>query len=360
MRLRQFTLLLLFMLMLACAACGSPNRENTPGDNKACARTPSFIQPMDPPPSPPYPWKATVKAASYEDISAKLMQFSAEVDDTNYVSIKGKTDDYLHDSLQWKRVSGWQGWVVSTGIEARRSLETGESMGYEIDDDPDMKASMILLSMEDPLAELSERPVISTTRPSSFEKPYVALADIRESSGRQLCIGQKVSVEGFVAEAPKIIYHRGDIIVSDAVATIVEDALPERTVVPDLEDVMIKLRRIPGWSGPDYKLMVFGDGTVVFEGRYGTVVDGFRLATVSEERVRELLGEFEKAEFSSMTDHDERGVSDAPYVRTTLVKDGKRKSVLHYYGNNMPAEKLEQLENNIDKIIETDKWVGKN
>jgi len=236
------------------------------------------------------------------------------------------------------------------------------TLGSQVDENPEDTepySNTILISMENPFADAPTS--IATPNRFIYEigEPYIALMDVGQASEQPICIGQKVRFDGYVLEAPEIIFDRGDFIVPATDVTVIENPLPERTVPQDLTDLIIDLRRIPGWSGPDYHLIVFGDGTVVFEGRSGTVADGFKIASISEETLRQLLSEFESVGFSSMTDYDVGGWTDAASARTTLDWKGKRNSVYHYFGNNMPDEKITQLENKIDELIQTEKWVGK-
>jgi hypothetical protein len=216
--------------------------------------------------------------------------------------------------------------------------------------------------MEDPFAN------VSTRRPGErspwFEKPLVLLTDVVEASGQQLCIGQKISFDGYVTPDPDIIYHRADIPVANSSVTIVENVLPERVIAPDLEDVLIVMGRIPGWSGAKYNVTLFGDGTVVFESVYGTKANGFRLATVSEETIRELLSEFEKADFFAMPNaryDDPLLIPDSATAEIILKWGGKSKTVFHYagpFGTEVQIEKITHLENRIDELVGTEQWVG--
>jgi hypothetical protein len=243
-------------------------------------------------------------------------------------------------------------------VEALRSLQVGGRFGgYAIDDDPYFKSGAILVSMVDPFAITSTEGMTATWTSALSAHPYVALREAKEESGQPLCIGQLVSFDGYIADSPEIIYDRSDIVVSGAAVRVVSNPIPDRTVGSDLKDFVVKMHRIGGWASPRYQVILFGDGTVVFEDKGGSIDGGFRIATISEESVRQLRGKFVEADFFSMSDYDEYAMTDAAYTRVTLNMDGKRKSVLHYYGNTLPAEKITGLEKSIYQIIEPFKWV---
>ena len=366
MRLHRPALVPLLLFTVASTGCTAPttnNTGNTPSNNptKPCPRTPSFTQTAATG-ILPTPTNQTGVAKPYEEINAGLQQFRPKYDDPKYLDIKEDANSYLRAELEGKQIAGWEGWVVSTGVEAIRSAEMKWRIGYEVDDDPvdtEPFSNTVLISMEDPFANAPTPAWTPDRDVLELEKPLIALFDAAQASDQPICIGQKVRFNGYVYETPEIIYQRGDFLVIATSMTVAENALPERDLPKDLADLVIELRRIPGWFGPDYQLMVFGDGTVVFEGRRETTVQGFKITSVSEGTLRQLLSEFESVGFSSMTDFDKGKMSDAASARTTLDWQGKRNSVYHYFGNSMPDEKITQLENKIDELIQTEKWVGK-
>lgn len=349
------------LLTLSCTACDAGAgrsvavRREVAKASKPCPVTPSFVQETG---VQPTPVPGGDIAPSYQQISSRLKELSSKANDANYEAVKDEANSFLRQALYQKGVSRWQGWIVSTGVEALRSLQVKNPFGgYGIDDDLDTTSGAVLLSMVDPFVVPTEV-ITSTARQNWSEYPYVVLTDAREISGQPLCIGQQVSFDGIVADSPEIIYSRGDIMVSQASVTVINNGLSDRTLSSDLKNVVIKMLRIGGWGSPVYQAILFGDGTVALEDKSGRLGGGFKIATVKEDVVRQLLDQFTQADFFSMSNYDKRGVSDSAYTRLTLNTDGKRHSVLHYYGNDTPAEQITKLEKSIYHIIAPFNWVG--
>lgn len=123
----------------------------------------------------------------------------------------------------------------------------------------------------------------------------------------------------------------------------------------DLEDVTISLERTPCFGFcPDYTVTVFGNGTVVYEGRNFVAVEGEQRGQIPQEDVRELVDEFYDARFFNMRDRYEQSVTDLPSQTTSITIDGKTKSVYRY---GFEPERLTMLEDKIDEIAQTEKWV---
>lgn len=123
---------------------------------------------------------------------------------------------------------------------------------------------------------------------------------------------------------------------------------------------------------PEYKLTVSADGTVVFEGLYSVKKNGTLKTSISQKKVVQLIAAFEKANYFSLKDEyvsKQDGCpdvwTDQPFVTTSIVMDGKSKSIKHYQGckgnNGSPIypKGLTELENKIDKIVGTKRWISK-
>ena len=135
-----------------------------------------------------------------------------------------------------------------------------------------------------------------------------------------------------------------------------------RTQTPtpdDLDEVVITLERTACFGTcPVYKLTVYGNGTVVYEGRRFVRIEGKRTTTIGEDKVRQLLSEFERAGYFSLKDsYEERMATDMPSAFTSLTIDGKTKAVRHYHGDFGAPEELTELEDRIDEVVDSDRWV---
>lgn len=155
--------------------------------------------------------------------------------------------------------------------------------------------------------------------------------------------------------------------------------VPARPEVP--ADTLMTLQRT-GCYGlcPSYTLTITDDGTVVFNATSYWVGEGKDLrhkesgvliSKVSQEQIRELIAEFEKANYFSLQDTytDAHGcpggiVTDSPSAYTSIQINGRSKAVSHYHGcmdqrdgfKVYPPE-LTELENRIDEIVNTSQWM---
>ena len=132
---------------------------------------------------------------------------------------------------------------------------------------------------------------------------------------------------------------------------------------------------------PVYDLTVQPAGEIVFEGKKWTQTIGKANDKLNEEQLKNLVSEIEKADFFSLEnvyDWDSGNctelASDMPNVDITINLNGKEKTINHYHGcfekDNSPAGKtrniaerifpqqLYKLENRIDEIIGTKRWIG--
>ena len=134
-----------------------------------------------------------------------------------------------------------------------------------------------------------------------------------------------------------------------------------QTPIPDdLDDVVITLERTVCFGVcPEYKLTVYGNGTVVYEGRRFVRVEGKRTAAIGEDKVRQLLSEFESIDYFSLEDsYEEHMATDMPAAFTSLTVNGKTKAVRHYHGDLGAPEELTELEDRIDEVVDSDRWVN--
>jgi hypothetical protein len=74
--------------------------------------------------------------------------------------------------------------------------------------------------------------------------------------------------------------------------------------------------------------------------------------------VNKLISDFEQADYFSLNDsYTSFGVSDMPFVTTSIRIGGRTKTVRHYLGDRSAPEQLTELENKIDEIVNSDQWI---
>lgn len=113
---------------------------------------------------------------------------------------------------------------------------------------------------------------------------------------------------------------------------------------------------------PDYSLTIRGDGSVVYEGRSFVREIGKREGTISPEDFKKLVDEFYTIKYFTLKDSYDTNFEDVPTITTSITIDGKTKKVLNkYVAEELPEEviKLNELQNNIDKAVNSERWTKK-
>lgn len=126
--------------------------------------------------------------------------------------------------------------------------------------------------------------------------------------------------------------------------------------------ILITIKR-GGCEGtcPVYSAHIFEDGTVIYHGQYFVEIEGKRQYQISKAKVKKLIDEFQQIDYFSLKnkyEEDEFGnsVTCLPTITTSIQLNGRRKQVVNYFG---APDKLDRLQNRIDKIAGLYKFVGK-
>lgn len=134
------------------------------------------------------------------------------------------------------------------------------------------------------------------------------------------------------------------------------------------KDTLIKLQRTRCYGTCHaYELSIYADGKVTFNaiyiaGKSEEKKPGLIEEKISQEKVKEIIGEFQKASFFDFSsDEFSHGkcttITDMPSAMTFLRYNGKEKSVDHYHGCDKTPKALTQLEDKIDEIVNTKQWL---
>lgn len=134
------------------------------------------------------------------------------------------------------------------------------------------------------------------------------------------------------------------------------------TVVP-----VITLERT-GCYGPCpvYKLKIYEDGAVKYEGYEYVKQKGKAEAQITKEALDKLIGAFEEIDYFKLNEsYDSEGKhcpqiwTDHPTATTSLNWKDKKKTVRHYHGcrGNPVLDQLTALEDKIDEIVNTQRWI---
>jgi hypothetical protein len=137
---------------------------------------------------------------------------------------------------------------------------------------------------------------------------------------------------------------------------------PEKQATPVMEyptDVIIGLGRGRCYGlCPSYSLSINGDGVVTYEGRGNVKVCGPQTGLISKALVAELVSLFEKADFFALRDYEAIHWNDSPYFGLSLTLNGKTHEITHYDGDVTSPVRLNILEDRIDEVTDSKRWVG--
>lgn len=144
-------------------------------------------------------------------------------------------------------------------------------------------------------------------------------------------------------------------------------SLSEQSEIPP-DTVISSERRGCFGDCPIYKVTIFADGTVTYNGENSFNESGIKQASISEDKLRELIREFGRIDYFKFQDAYGDGnekacqelVTDSLSVTTTFTMQGKSKRVRHNYGcRGFPGEtELINLENLLDEIVNTAQWIS--
>ena len=142
------------------------------------------------------------------------------------------------------------------------------------------------------------------------------------------------------------------------------------TVIPDNADIEITLKRTTCFGEcPAYALHIDGSGRVVYDGGAYTQQRGQREGQMSQQDFHRLIDAFETYNFYALKAQYQRAANplcdpeayeywtDAPSVTIGLSVNGRRTEIEHYRGLMNAPPTLTELENLVDELVQSDRWV---
>jgi len=117
---------------------------------------------------------------------------------------------------------------------------------------------------------------------------------------------------------------------------------------------------------PIYKLKIYDDGKVEYEGTEFVKRKGKAESRITTDALQDLAREFEKIDYFKLDDNyggESRNCpeswTDYPTAITSLNWKDQKKTVRHYHGCRGSAvlEQLTALEDKIDKTVNTKRWI---
>lgn len=130
-------------------------------------------------------------------------------------------------------------------------------------------------------------------------------------------------------------------------------------------DTLINMERtICFGTCPAYTLTIWKNGKVTFNGKEFVEYKGIETGKMSQEKIDKLIQKIKQSPFMEMPSSPEceTRYTDMPSVFLTIKLDGERNSVSHYHGCKgfEFEEELFQLEEAIDSLAGTKKWIEGN
>jgi uncharacterized protein DUF6438 len=106
---------------------------------------------------------------------------------------------------------------------------------------------------------------------------------------------------------------------------------------------------------PVYTVYVYADGTVEYNGEYSVRERGMRVALVGRDKLAAIADAFARAQFDTIGDHARAECTCQPGA--TIAYNGR--TVRHNHGDPTAPWRLYTLEFDIDHILGTSRWVGR-
>jgi Domain of unknown function (DUF6438) len=141
-------------------------------------------------------------------------------------------------------------------------------------------------------------------------------------------------------------------------------AIAQQPIPDDLAIIMERSNCEDGC--PVYRIIIFGDGDVIWIGRNGVVRPGVVKSAIEPDGLRMLIQDFASLDFFGLDDiygYHGRGCQKSQLgkavVRLLFVMDGRSRSLWHHNGcAGEVSEKLTALQNKIDLAVGAEKWIA--
>jgi len=111
---------------------------------------------------------------------------------------------------------------------------------------------------------------------------------------------------------------------------------------------------------PVYKITIYRDGTVEYEGTQHVKLVGSATGHVSADQLTALDQLFTTHGYLALENtYTKQAITDMPSVKTSYAPPGQPiKSIEHDRGDRSAPESLTEIENGIDDIVHTEQWIG--
>jgi len=110
---------------------------------------------------------------------------------------------------------------------------------------------------------------------------------------------------------------------------------------------------------PVYSVRVYGDGSLIYRGEHYVRVRGGRTGRLDHAQMQTLRAAFRDANFLEAPYQCGATATDNSTARLYFTDGHKARLISHYHGCQDAPRALTQLEDEIDRILGTEHWVGK-
>jgi hypothetical protein len=110
---------------------------------------------------------------------------------------------------------------------------------------------------------------------------------------------------------------------------------------------------------PVYSVSLYGNGTIVWRGEMYVAVTGNATDSIDPAKVKDLYDRLIAGGFLKMNDtYDLHRITDMPTATLTVWNGTDVKRVYHYYGDTTAPANLEFMEDAVDTVANTSRWIG--
>jgi hypothetical protein len=112
---------------------------------------------------------------------------------------------------------------------------------------------------------------------------------------------------------------------------------------------------------PVYEIWIYPDGRVLYHGDMHVRVRGYREWRIPRERLAQLRAAFARSRYWNLPTYryNDGGPTCQPTAYTSYRSEGGEfHHVVHYLGNEDAPEALFHVEDEIDRIVEIERWIG--
>jgi hypothetical protein len=111
---------------------------------------------------------------------------------------------------------------------------------------------------------------------------------------------------------------------------------------------------------PIYKVTIFRDGVVEYEGKQFVKIRGRAIRRLSARQLAQLRELFRRNDYLRLASaYDRLDATDLPWAYTSYSPvPGQTKSIRHYLGDRSASPALSRVEEGIDRLVEIEQWIG--